>query len=103
MPQPQLQVRASADSSPDRLSGLRIDGPRMLACVEDLAKIGADPAGGITRLGLSPEENAAREFLREQSVSAGLAAETDPAGNLLVRRPGARHANSKAPVLLVGS
>lgn len=75
----------------------------MVACIEDLAKIGADPAGGVTRLGLSPEENAAREFLRDVCASAGLEAETDPAGNLIVRRPGTRRARPKAPVLLVGS
>ena len=97
MPQPQLNARGTSG----RHAALRLDGPRMLRCLEELARIGADPAGGITRLGLSPQEHEARIFLRDQCLAAGLAADTDPAGNLLVRRAGPRHA--KAPVLLVGS
>lgn len=101
MPQSQLKARATPESESGRHAAIRVDGPRMLACLEDLAKIGADPAGGITRLGLSPQEHEARLFLSDQCDAAGLEAETDPAGNLLVRRAGPRHA--KAPVLLVGS
>ncbi len=55
----------------------------------------------MTRLGLSPQENEARTFLRQVCSSAGLVVETDPAANLLVRRPGRR--SPDAPVLLVGS
>lgn len=97
----EAEPQARADKDPGRQAALRIDGPRMLACLEDLAKIGADPAGGISRLGLSPQEHEARLFLADQCRAAGLEAETDAAGNLLVRRAGRRHPN--APVLLVGS
>lgn len=97
MPQPRLRARDSLE----RHAGLRVDGARLLRCLDELAAIGADPAGGITRLGLSPQEQAARTYLRGLCDSAGLEAETDPAGNLLVRRPGARR--PAVPVLLVGS
>lgn len=98
MPQPKLRARGGVLESH---AELRIDGQRLIRCLEDLGKIGADPAGGVTRLGLSPQETAARTFLRELCVSTGLEAETDPAANLLVRRPGP-HCGA-APVLLVGS
>jgi N-carbamoyl-L-amino-acid hydrolase len=101
MVQPYLRTRGTVDGFPACHAGLRIDGARMVGCLAELGKIGADPAGGVTRLGLSAEENAARAYLWDKCVSAGLVAETDPAGNLLVRRPGTRLRD--APVLLVGS
>ena len=101
MVQPYLGTRGMIDGFPECHAALRIDGARMVGCLAELGEIGADPAGGVTRLGLSPEENAARAYLRDVCVSAGLVAETDPAGNLVVRRPGTRL--GAAPVLLAGS
>ncbi|SFD53443.1 Zn-dependent hydrolase [Streptomyces aidingensis] len=101
MPQPKLQAPDALRGAAGRRPALRVDGARLLGCLAELGKIGADPAGGVTRLGLGPQERAARAFLAELCTSAGLAAETDAAGNLLVRRPGA--ASGAAPVLLVGS
>ncbi|HWO67671.1 MAG TPA: hypothetical protein VNO31_47310, partial [Umezawaea sp.] len=59
MPKQNLQARGPADGFLEGHAGLRIDGARLLDRLEELAKIGADPAGGITRLGLSAQENAA--------------------------------------------
>jgi beta-ureidopropionase / N-carbamoyl-L-amino-acid hydrolase len=101
MPQPKLQARGAVGDFLEHHAGLRVDGARMIRCLEELGTIGADPAGGVTRLGLSQEENAARAFLGDLCVAAGLKPETDPAGNLLVRIPGAQR--GEAPVLLVGS
>lgn len=101
MPPPKLRTRETGSGVLERHAGLRIDGPRLLRCLEELGRIGADPAGGVTRLGLGPQENAARSFLRELCVPAGLQAWTDPAGNLVVGRTDPRRAAS--PVLLVGS
>jgi N-carbamoyl-L-amino-acid hydrolase len=78
----------------------RADGARMLDCLRELAKIGADPRGGLTRLGLTAAESQARAFISELSRSAGLVAEIDPAANLLIRRPAA---DPGKPVLLMGS
>jgi N-carbamoyl-L-amino-acid hydrolase len=101
MGQPHLRAPDAVTGFPERHAGLRIDDARMLSCLRQLGTIGADPAGGVTRLGLSPQENAARAFLGEISELAGLVATTDPAGNLFIRRPHMQCTDS--PVLLVGS
>jgi beta-ureidopropionase / N-carbamoyl-L-amino-acid hydrolase len=98
MVQPHLRARETVS---ERHAGLRVDGARMVECLEKLGMIGADPAGGVTRLGLSPQEKEARTYLADVFGESGLIAETDPAGNLLVRRPVPRLID--APVLLVGS
>ncbi|GID32389.1 Zn-dependent hydrolase [Paractinoplanes brasiliensis] len=100
MSQSNLRAREAGDLFLDSQAGLRIDGARLIDTLERLGEIGADPAGGVTRLGLSPEEDAARTFLGDRYAAAGLEAETDPAGNLFVRRPGTSRGK---PVLLVGS
>ncbi|MGF1426679.1 Zn-dependent hydrolase [Kitasatospora sp. LaBMicrA B282] len=79
---------------------IRVDGARMLAVLRGLSDHGRDPDGGITRLGFTPEDDAARQYLRQLAAEAGLLAEVDQAGNLLVRR---RAAGSERPVLLMGS
>jgi beta-ureidopropionase / N-carbamoyl-L-amino-acid hydrolase len=79
---------------------LAVDAGRFEQVLRDLALIGADPGGGISRLGLSQAENEARAYLCRVSQEAGLVSEIDPAGNLLVRRHGA---NPDTPVLLLGS
>ncbi len=101
MAKQKLQARGPVDGFLEGHAGLRIDNARLLGRLDELSKIGADPAGGITRLGLGPQENAAMDYLRDLCVEAGLRAETDPAGNLLVHRPRTRL--GAAPVLLVGS
>jgi N-carbamoyl-L-amino-acid hydrolase len=81
-------------------SGISIDATRFERVLQELACIGADPGGGVSRLGLSAAENDARTYLSQVSTQAGLVPQVDPAGNLLVRRPGA---DPNAPVLLLGS
>ncbi|MFC5833502.1 Zn-dependent hydrolase [Nonomuraea insulae] len=79
---------------------LRVNAARLLTALRDLARFGADPNGGITRLGLSTQEAQAREFLKSLGARAGLTTEIDPAGNLLIRRP---NADPDLPVLMFGS
>ena len=81
-------------------SGPRVDGIRLLHRLAEISRIGALPDGGITRTGLSAEEAAARAYLSECCRREGLAAGTDQAGNLVVRRRGVDPAR---PVLLLGS
>ena len=70
----------------------RIDGNRLLTRLEQLAAIGADPAGGVTRLAYSPEDVRARSLVAGWMTQAGLSVRIDPAGNLIGRLPGAgRH------------
>jgi beta-ureidopropionase / N-carbamoyl-L-amino-acid hydrolase len=87
-------------SAPTPSKDLAIDRARFERILRELACIGADPCGGVTRLGLSTAESEARAYLSDVSRGAGLVPEIDPAGNLLIRRPSA---DPRAPVLLLGS
>jgi allantoate deiminase len=75
-------------SVPTQLSPPKIDGRRLLARLDALAAIGADPAGGVTRLAFSELEVAAKELLKGWFADAGLIAELDGAGNLVATRAG---------------
>lgn len=50
----------------------------------ELAAIGSNPSGGVTRLAYSAEENRAFDYLREE-LPDGLAVDEDSIGNLIVR------------------
>lgn len=78
----------------------RIDPRRLLARLEELGRIGALPSGGVSRLAFSEADVAARAWLRREAGSHGLESSTDPAGNLLVRRPGDAR---DIPVVMTGS
>jgi N-carbamoyl-L-amino-acid hydrolase len=79
---------------------LSVDGPRLLRLLNELARFGADEDGGVTRPGFSEADNAARAYLAAHARAAGLVADIDEAGNLIVRRPGGP---PQRPVLLLGS
>src|SRR6266487_939274 len=81
-------------------SGARISPRRFERVLRELALIGTDPRGGLSRLGLGPAERQARDYLSQVSRRAGLVPKTDPAGNLVVSRAGADPAR---PALLFGS
>jgi allantoate deiminase len=66
----------------------KIDGSRLLARLDALASIGADPAGGVTRLAFSSLELSAKDLLRGWFAEAGLNATLDGAGNLIATRTG---------------
>jgi len=61
---------------------------RMLADIEALGRIGVDPRGGLSRLGLSAQEQAAHEWFKREAARAGLALRADAAGNLYARIEG---------------
>jgi allantoate deiminase len=73
-----------------------VDADRIAERVEALAEIGRDPAGGITRLGLTDEEQAARELVVSWLKPLGYESSQDDAGNLHCRV-------GDAPRVLVGS
>jgi N-carbamoyl-L-amino-acid hydrolase len=79
---------------------LRINPLRFEHVLRELSLIGADPGGGLSRLGLSADEGKARTYLSERSRQVGLVSRTDPAGNLLVGRA---NPEPGLPVLLLGS
>ncbi|HLU37199.1 MAG TPA: Zn-dependent hydrolase, partial [Thermomicrobiales bacterium] len=78
---------------------MRIDRDRLLASLDEMARIGATPNGGVTRLALTDEDRAARDLLRQWMVEAGLAVRIDDFGNMIGRRDGA----SDRPPLLMAS
>lgn len=67
---------------------MTIDLPRLRKDVEDLARIGTDPLGGVTRPSFSPADLEARGWLRERIEAAGLAYRVDGAGNQFGRLEG---------------
>ena len=80
-----------------------VDQQRLWATLEKLSEFGR-PAGagfdgGVTRVGFSEADFAARTWLTQLIREAGLTVRVDPAGNIFGRRPG----NENLPVLLFGS
>ena len=76
-----------------------INAARLQANLDHLSEIGRDPAGGITRLGLSQAELDAHTYAIGLMKDAGLTVRIDAAGNVFGRREG----SAKLPVLLFGS
>lgn len=81
------------------LSNLRIDGPRLLARLADLARIGATPEGGCRRLALSDEDRAGRDWLVCQMQGLGMDVRVDAIGNVVGILPGA----GPGPAVILGS
>ena len=72
---------------------------RLRETLEKLSEFGRNPEGGVTRLGFSEADMAAREYVIRLMVEAGLTVHVDPAGNIFGRRGG----SEKLPVILFGS
>jgi len=77
----------------------QIDSQRLQSTLEKLSEFGKNPEGGVTRLGFSETELAAREYVIRLMKQAGLQVRVDPAGNIFGLRPG----SDKLPTLLFGS
>jgi N-carbamoyl-L-amino-acid hydrolase len=69
-----------------------INSERLKRDIEDLAQIGRDPRGGITRPSFSPADIEARRWLKGKIEEAGLAVRQDGAGNIFGRLGGDGHA-----------
>jgi N-carbamoyl-L-amino-acid hydrolase len=67
-----------------------LDDSRLLARLEELATIGAQPSGGVTRLAYSPDDVTARELAARWMAEAGLEVDLDTACNLIGRSPGSQ-------------
>lgn len=74
----------------------RIDGERLLADLTTLRSFGAQGTG-VVRPTFSDPDLAARRWLRQRMIEAGLTAEIDGVGNVIGRSP------NEGPALLVGS
>ncbi len=87
--------RAQGGNSPE----FYIDGERLRGTLEELSEFGRNPEGGVTRLGFSETDLAARAYVSRLMKEAGLDVRVDPAGNLF----GSRAGSENLPLLLFGS
>ncbi len=67
---------------------MRINFNRLKENMMELAQIGKDPAGGITRVGFSEEEKKAQNWLKEKLDNININNEFDSVGNLIAYYPG---------------
>ncbi|HXW08737.1 MAG TPA: Zn-dependent hydrolase [Vicinamibacterales bacterium] len=75
-----------------RRAALRVNGERLNARLAEIGRFGANPQGGVTRLGYSEEDRQARALVATWMRDAGLDPSTDFAGNLFGRRAGSEPA-----------
>ena len=76
-----------------------INSQRLQGTLEKLSEFGRNPEGGVTRLGFSETDLAARTYITGLMRQAGLEVRIDPAGNIF----GLRAGSEKLPILLFGS
>ncbi|MBT3352801.1 MAG: Zn-dependent hydrolase [Nitrospinaceae bacterium] len=79
---------------------LKINGKRLQRSMEEMAKIGATPGGGVNRLTLSDEDREARDLFSRWAREADLSINIDEMGNMFARREGE---DKDAPPLMAGS
>jgi len=95
-----LATVSSASNAQDAPSPkFHINSQRLQSTLEKLSEFGRNPAGGVTRLGFSETDMAAREYVMGLMKQAGLQVRVDPAGNIF----GSRAGSEKLPILLTGS
>jgi len=73
--------------------------PRLRQDIEELARIGSEPGGGVSRPSFSPADLEARAWFKKKLREAGLQVRQDGAGNIFGRLA----AEKEGPVILVGS
>src|SRR5215510_6210143 len=76
-----------------------VNSQRLQGTLEKLSEFGRNPEGGVTRIGFSETDLAAREYVGSLMKQAGLQVRVDAAGNLFGRRAG----SESLPTLLFGS
>jgi beta-ureidopropionase / N-carbamoyl-L-amino-acid hydrolase len=95
---------ASFAAPPSRAQGtgspkFHVDSRRLQGTLEKLSEFGRNPEGGVTRIGFSETDLAAREYVSGLMKQAGLQVRIDPAGNIF----GLRAGSDQLPILLFGS
>lgn len=79
---------------------LRVNGKRLQGTLEEMAKIGATPGGGVQRLTLSEEDKKARDLFVSSLKELNLEITIDEMGNIFGKRPGK---NNDLPPVMSGS
>ena len=82
------------------LKDLRVNGNRLQNSLEEMAKIGATPGGGVQRLTLSDEDKQARDLFVKWLQDLNLEIRVDEMGNIFGKRPGK---NDDLPPVMSGS
>ncbi|MFT5143310.1 MAG: N-carbamoyl-L-amino-acid hydrolase [Rhodothermales bacterium] len=77
-----------------------INDTRLLKNLADLARIGALPGGGVSRLAFSAEDREGRDYVAAQLSNLGLESHYDAIGNLWAIRPGS---GADQSVVMLGS
>src|SRR3972149_6445610 len=82
---------------------LHVNAERLRGTLEKLSEFGRNPEGGVTRIGFSETDLAAREYVARLMKEGGLEVRVDPAGNMFGSRagsgqpppPGRRHLDER--------
>lgn len=82
------------------LSSLRVNGQRLWDSLQELARIGATPKGGVCRLALTDLDRQGRDLVVRWAREAGMGVTVDKIGNVFMRRPGR---NNALPPVMTGS
>jgi beta-ureidopropionase / N-carbamoyl-L-amino-acid hydrolase len=82
------------------LTKLAVNGDRLNANIDRLAKVGKQSNGNICRLAFTPEDLQARYLVQQWMSEAGMTVRIDAAGNVIGRYPGRVNG---APALATGS
>jgi len=82
---------------PGEIKNLRINGQRLRDSLEEMAKIGATPNGGVQRLTLSDEDKEARDLFVKWLKEIDIEIKIDEMGNIFGKRGGKN--NDLAPVM----
>ena len=85
---------------PVEIKNLRINGTRLQGTLEEMAKIGATPNGGVQRLALSNEDRETRDLLVRWLQEMDLEIMIDEMGNIFGKREGK---NNDLPPVISGS
>jgi beta-ureidopropionase / N-carbamoyl-L-amino-acid hydrolase len=84
----------------DKLRSPGVNGDRIQQHITELAKFGANPEGGVSRVAFSDADIAGRDYVKKLMEDAGLVVRIDTAGNIIGRRDGS---NAKLPPIMIGS
>ena len=82
------------------LKNLRVNGKRLRSTLEEMAKIGATPDGGVQRLTLTDEDKRARDLFVKWLKEINCEITIDEMGNIFGRRSGR---NNDLPPVMSGS
>ena len=69
-------------------SNLQINSARLWGTIDETAKFGATPKGGVRRLTLGPEDKQVRDWFRDACETAGLEVHVDALGSMFGLRKG---------------